>query len=642
MPAERRKLAAMMLTDMVGFSALTQRDERLALRLLREQDRLVLPILRKYHGRKVKSLGDGYLVEFASALDAVRSAVSVQAAAHARNERGGGDGFELRIGIHLGDVVHRDDDVFGDAVNIASRIQPLADPGGVCVSRQVYDQVFNKIGVRLISSGIPELKNISTPIEVYKLDLPSAHPVRASPRTHEPRVAVLPLANISGRTADEYFVDGMTEELIQTLSKIAGLRVIGRASVMRYKAASATPAEIARELGVSAVVEGGVRKAGNRIRVTARLLDAAGSDTLWSQDYDRTLGDVFALQSEISRRIADSLQVKILGTEREILGRPITASPSAHATYLKGRFQLNLRTEESLRQALGSFGEALKDDPRFALAHAGISDAYSTLAWLEYVRPRSAFPSARKAALRALELDSTLAEAHTALGFVRFLYDRSWVEAERDFRRAIAFNPNYPTAHQFYSDLLKAMGRLDEALVEINRALELDPVSLGINTALGHVLYLSRRYDDAIAQYRRALDLNPNFAQAHLWFGRPYLEKGMFGPAIDEVRTAVRLTHESTMSLAVLGHALASAGRPKEAQQILSTLAKRGRSQYVPSYWIALVYVGLRDKERAFQWLRRAEDERSAWLAWVKVEPRFDNLRSDPRFGRLLRRLKLT
>ncbi len=642
MAAERRRLAAMMLTDMVGFSAITQRDERLALRLLREQDRLVLPIFRKYQGRKVKSLGDGYLVEFASALDAVRSAISVQEAVHAHNAREGDDAFELRIGIHLGDVVHRDKDVFGDAVNIASRIQPLADPGGVCVSRQVYDQVSNKIDIRFISTGIPELKNISTPIEVYKLDLPSAHPLRPSPHRQEPRVAVLPLSNISGQAADEYFVDGMTEELIQTLSKIAGLRVIGRASVMRYKSSSETPAVIAGELGVNAVVEGGVRKAGNRIRVTARLLDAKSSDTLWSQDYNREFGDVFALQSEISRRIADSLQVEILGTERRVLERPITESTAAHAAYLQGRHQLNLRTEESVRLSLKSFGQALRDDSRFALAHAGISDAYSTLAWLEYARPRSAFPRARKAALRALALDPTLAEAHTSLGFVRFLYDRSWVDAEREFRHAISLNQNYPTAHQFYSDLLKALGRLDEALVEVNRALELDPVSLGINTALGHVLYLSRRYDAAIAQYRKALRLNPNFAQAHLWFGRPYLEKGMFERAIDEVETAVRLTNESTMSLAVLGHAFASAGRPKEAQQILSTLAKRGRSQYVPSYWIALVYVGLGDKDRAFQWLGRAEKERSAWLAWVKVEPRFDGLRSDPRFGRLLRRLNLT
>lgn len=631
-----------MLTDMVGFSTLTQRDERQALRMLREQDRLVLPIIRKYQGRKVKSLGDGYLVEFGSALGAVKCAIQVQDSVHTHNIREGEDGFELRIGIHLGDVVHRDQDVFGDAVNIASRIQPLADPGGICVSRQVYDQVANKLDVRFVSSGIPELKNITTPIEVYKIEVPSARPLHVPPHKAEPRVAVLPLSNVSGRPRDEYFVDGMTEELIQTLSKIAGLKVIGRASVMRYKSSLPTPADVARELGVNAVVEGGVRKAGNRVRVTVRLLDAASSITRWAQDYDREFRDIFALQADISHRIADSLEVEILGPERKVLERPATASPAAHTLYLKGRFQLNLRTEDSLRQCLDSFGQALAEDPRFALAHAGIADAYSTLAWLEFVRPRSAFPRARKAALRALTFDPALAEAHTSLGFVRFLYDRAWVEAEREFRQSIALNPNYPTAHQFYSDLLKAMGRLDEALAEVHRALELDPVSLGINTALGHVLYLSRRYDDAIEQYQRALRLNPNFAQAHLWFGRPYLEKGMFDRAIEEVQTAVRLTNASTMSLAVLGHAYASAGRSKDARSIISTLAKRGKGQYVPSYWIALIYVGLDDQDRAFDWLGRAEKERSAWLAWAKVEPRFDRLRSDPRFARLLRRLKLT
>jgi TolB-like protein/Tfp pilus assembly protein PilF len=632
----------MMLTDMVGFSGITQRDERRALRLLREQDRLVKPIFRRFRGRVVKSLGDGYLVEFGSALEAVNCAVSIQAAVQSRNARAGDDDLELRIGIHLGDVVHRDKDVFGDAVNIASRIQPLSDPGGVCVSRQVYDQVVNKVDARFASVGIPELKNIVTPVQVFKVELPSSHPVAAPARKNEPRVAVLPLTNLSGHSDDEYFADGITEELIQTLSQITGLRVIGRMSVMRYKHSEAPLREVARELGATAVVEGSVRKAGSQVRITARLLDVTSAETLWSQEFDREFRDVFALQSDISRRIANALEVEILRAERQVLDRPLTGNTQAHSAYLRGRFQLNQRTEESLRQSIASFTEALRKDPKFARAHAGIADAYSTLAWLEYDRPRHAFPRARAAALRALELEPTLAEAHASLGFVRFLYDRAWAEAEREFRQSIALNPNYPASHQFYSDLLKAMGRLDEALTEVRRALELDPLSLGINTALGHVLYLSRRYDESIEQYEKALGLSPTFAQAHLWFGRPYLEKGLYDKAIEEVRTAVRLTNESTMSLAVLGHVYASAGRSREANEILATLLTRGRRQYVPSYWIALLYVGLGDSDRAFRWLGRAEAERSAWLAWIKVEPRFDRLRADRRFARLLRRLKLS
>jgi adenylate cyclase len=638
---ERRELAAMMLTDMVGYSSLTQRDERRALELVRELERIVRSGIRSFHGRTVKSLGDGFLAEFRNALDAVSCAIEIQKAVDARNARSNDEPLAIRIGIHLGDVVHREGDIFGDAVNIVARVEPLADPGGVCVSQQVYDQVRNKVDVRFESIGSPPLKHIDAPIVLYRLLLPSARPVPIAPSRELPRVAVLPLANISRNEADEYLADGITEELIQMLSKITGLRVIGRTSMMRYKRSDKSSTEIAREVGAQAIVEGGIRKAGSRLRITTRLLDATTADTIWSSEYDREFRDVFALQTEISQRVASALEVEILRGERSVIQRALTSDTGAHASYLKGRSQLNVRTFASLRQALTSFELALRRDPRLASAYAGISDAYSTLAWLEFVRPRYAFPRARAAAQRAIALDPTLPEAYTSLGFVRFLYDRSWVEAESAFRRSIDLNPNYPTAHQYYSDYLKAMGRLDEALKEVQRALELDPLSLGINTALGHVLYLSRRYDEAIVQYRKALELDPSFVQAHLWFGRPYLETGRFDEAIHEVETAVRLSGESTMSLAVLGHAYASAGRVKEAEQILTRLVRRGRTLYVPSYWIALIYVGLGQRNQAFAWLGRAERERSAWLAWVKVEPRFDRLRSDRRFPLLLRRLKL-
>jgi adenylate cyclase len=637
-----RQLAAMMLTDMVGYSALAQRDERLALTLVREQERIVRRALRSYRGRTVKTLGDGFLAEFPNALDAVECAVGIQRALEERNSERRDGTIQLRIGIHLGDVVHRDRDVFGDAVNVVARIEPLADPGGVCLSQPVYDQVRNNLKLRFESLGLPELKHIETPIPVYRILLPSAHPLPVEPSKERPRVAVLPLANISGSTEDEYFADGITEQLIQMLSKITGLRVIGRTSVMRYKRSDKSPAEIARELGVASIVEGGIRKSGTQVRVTARLLDGKTAEARWSQEFNRRWADVFALQSDISRKIAGALEVEILGGERKAIERPFTGNPDAHASYLKGRALLNQRTAESLRAALGEFRTATRKDPTLAEAHAGIADAYSTLAWLEFVRPRQAFPRARTAALTAVRLDGTLAEARASLGFVRFLYDRAWVEAEAEFRRSIALNPNYSTAHQYYSDLLKALGRMDEALTEVRRALELDPLSLGINTALGHVLYLSRRYDDAIVQYRRALELDPAFVQAHLWFGRPYLEKGMYDAAIAEVETAVRLSRESTMSLAVLGHAHASAGHVREAKAILAKLVRRARTQYVPSYWIALVHTGLGDASRAISWLERADRERSAWLAWIKVEPRFDRLRPDPRFARLLRRVKLS
>ncbi len=628
-----------MLTDVVGFSARAHRNEHVALVLLRELDGLVRPILARSEGRIVKGLGDGLLVEFPSALAAVTAAVEIQRAVAGRFPEGTEEPLRIRVGVHLGDVVRQGGDLLGDAVNIVSRIEPLASPGGICISQQVLDQVRNKTDLVFSPIGTPTLKNIGAEIPLYGVSWERRAAPPAPRAAGPPRVAVLPLVNLSGRADEEYFVDGVTEELIQVLSRIAGLRVIGRSSVMRFKSGSPGPAEIARELGATAVVEGSIRKSGSRVRLNARLLDPSSAEALWSAEYDREDQDLFALQSEISQRVAKALEVELLGRERSSLQRPPTPDAAAHTMLLRGRYLQNQRQEASLRQSLIAFRQALRRDPRMAAGYAGVADAYSNLAWLEFVRPSEAFPKARAAASRAIALDPGLAEAHASLGFVRFLYDRRWSEAERSFREAIARNPSYPIAHQFYSDLLKARGRFAEAEAEIRRALELDPLSLAINTALGHVLYLARRYEEAIVQYRRALTLDPGFGLAHLWFGRPYLETGDFGAAIREVKTAVRLSKQSTMSLSVLAHAYASAGQVGAARRILRRLNVRGRSRYVPSYWIGLIHSGLGDLDQAFVWLNRAARERSAWLAWIKVEPRFDRLRADPRFPELVRRL---
>jgi TolB-like protein/class 3 adenylate cyclase/Tfp pilus assembly protein PilF len=461
----------------------------------------------------------------------------------------------------------------------------------------------------------------------------------AAARTH--RLAVLPLANISPEARDDYFSDGLTEELISTLSKIEGLRVIARTSSMHYKGTSKTVAEVARELGVQSVLEGSVRRAGRRLRVAVRLIDAGSQDDLWSEDYDRELEDVFAIQRDIARRIGRSLKVRLVSSPSPGSAAGPTPGVTAYDLYLQGRFQWNLRTESGLRRAVELFEEAVAKDRTFALAHCGIADAWAQIGWLEFSPPTEAFPRARAAAERAVALDDRLAEAHASLGFVAFLYERDWAAAERELTRAVELNPGYPVAHQFYADYLKARGRFDEALAEMQQALSLDPVSMAVNTGLGHVLYLARRYDEAIVQYRKAVTLDPAFGPAHLWFGRPYLQKGMFDDAIREIRLAVESSGGSTISRAVLAHALASAGKEAEARQILDDLLRRSQTGYLPSYWIALVYTGLGDVDAAMGWLERASEERSSWLVWIKVEPRFDRLRADPRFASLLRRMRL-
>jgi class 3 adenylate cyclase/TolB-like protein/Tfp pilus assembly protein PilF len=455
------------------------------------------------------------------------------------------------------------------------------------------------------------------------------------------RLAVLPLTNISPKSGDDYFVDGMTEELISTLSKIAGLSVIARTSAMHYKGTDKTVAQVGTELGVGTIVEGTVRKAGSQLRITVRLIDAATQTDLWSGNYDRELKDVFAIQRDIAQRIGRALKLRILRREEQALAKSSTEVVDAYNLYLQGRFQWNLRTEAGLRQAIALFENAIEKDRTYALAFSGIADAYAQIGWLEFASPTETFPKARAAAEAAVALDDRLAEAHVSLGFVRFLYDRDWEAAEKEFRRALALNEGYPTGHQFYSDYLKAVGRLDEALDQMRRALELDPLSMAINTGLGHVLYLSRQYDAAIDQYRKALAIDPSFAPAHLWFGRPFLQKGMYDEAIAELQQAVALSEGSTIALAVLAHAYASAGREPEARKILEDLRERSKTRYIPSYWIALVFTGLGDVDQAMAWLERACEERSSWIVWINVEPRFDRLRTDSRFVSLLRRMRL-
>ena len=451
------------------------------------------------------------------------------------------------------------------------------------------------------------------------------------------RVAVLPFASISMQEGDEYFADGMTEEVISSVSRTQGLRVIARTSVMKYKGTSKAILEIGKELGVGSVLEGSVRKAGDRVRVTVQLVDTSTEEPRWSQQYDREFSDIFAIQSDIAHRVAEALRVQVLGAP--VAAKP-TASAAAYVSYLRGRQAWNRRNEEGLRRAVGFFEEALKEDGGYAKAYTGLADSYATLALLELASPKDAYPRAKEAVGKALSLDPQLAEAHTSLGLIRFQYDWDWRGAEEEFREAIRLNPSYAPAHHYFADFLKAMGRFEEALSEIAKAQELDPLNLAINTGAGHVLYLSRQYDRAIDQYKKSVELDPSFMLTHIWFGRPYLEKGMYSEAISELETAVKLSGEGTLALAMLGHGLASAGRSEDAQKVLDKLMQRSKSQYVPSYWIAVVFNGFRDRDRTVAWLRRAFDERSSWLVWTNVEPRFDWLRGDPEFEAMIGAMK--
>lgn len=638
-----RRLAAIMFTDMAGFTAVGQESESLAIQMLDQQRNIVRPVLAKHNGREVQVVGDAFLVEFTSALEAVQCAIEIQEALREENKtRTDGARILVRIGIHLGDVIHRGHDVAGDAVNVASRIEPLAPPGGVCVTAQVYASVANKVQATFESIGTPQLKNVSMPIEIFKItgyEYKVPHSATTKLTLPKDRIAILPFANISRDLSDEYFADGLTEELISSISHIQGLRVIARTSVMRYKGSNKPISEIGKELNVGSVLEGSVRKSGEKVRISIQLIETTSEEPHWSQKYDREIRDIFDIQSEIAQKVAEALQEHVSGMDSRLTETRVPSNTEAYILYLRGRQFWNKRSEDGLKKAIQFFEETIKIDPDYARAYAGVADSYAALALLELMAPNEAYPKAREAVLNALALDPNLAEAHTSLGLIQFQYDWNWQKAEQEFHKAIHINPNYAPAHHFYADYLKALGRFDEALVEIEKARELDPLSLAINTGVGHVLYLSRQYDKAIEEYRRAVELDPNFMATHLWFGRPYLEKGMYPEALAELETAVSLSGESTLALAMLGHGLASAGQKEEAQQILEKLKERAKSQYVPSYWIAVVYNSFKDKQQVITWMRKAIQERSSWLVWSNVEPRFAWLREEPEFAALLSEL---
>src|SRR5215211_4554322 len=370
-----RRLAAIMFTDMVGFTALTQRNEVLALELLEEQRQLIRSVLTKYRGREVDSIGDGFLVEFASSLEAMRCAVEIQSVLkHINAKRSEEKRIWIRIGIHLGDIVHNGTKVAGDAVNVASRIEPLAPPGGICITAQVYASVGNKVDYVFKSLGMPELKNVVMPIEVFRVSgfgQSVIRPRQINAMLPTDRVAVLPFTNISMDTADEYLADGMTEEVISSVSKTKGLRVIARTSVMRYKGTNKSIAEIGRELNVGSVLEGSVRKVGDKIRISVQFVDTLNEEPQWTREYDREFRDVFAIQSDIARHVAEALREHVLGGEE----RRATSSPEAYINYLRGRQLWNKRTEESLKKSIDFFEEALKHDSNYAQAYTGLADS---------------------------------------------------------------------------------------------------------------------------------------------------------------------------------------------------------------------------------------------------------------------------
>jgi adenylate cyclase len=642
-----RRLAAIMFTDMVDYTTMSEKDETLALTLLEEHKQLLRPVFARHAGREVKTTGDGFLVEFPSALEAVRCALEIQQLIHERNKSVPSERkILLRVAVHLGDVEHRDGDVYGDAVNIASRIQPLADPGGICITQQVFDHIRNSEEFRTVALGQSQLKNVQMPVQVYRVLPPTGDTKLAKIETLEPRrVAALPLRILSSDQQDEYFADGLTEEIINTLSSISGLKVIARTSVMKYKQMNKSVGEIGRELKVGTILEGSVRKAGGRLRITIQLIDVGSEAPIWAQKYDRDLEDVFKIQTDIAERVADALKVQLLRENRTLIEQKAPDDIGAYVLYLRGRYYWSKRTEEDLEKAIAYFGEAIHKDPNYALAHAGMADCYTLMGRHLYLPAKEAFEKARNYANKALELNDKLAEAHTSLAAVLMNYDWDWDAAEEQFRHAIHLNPNYATAHYWHSVLLQTKGRLQESIAAVEKAQVLDPLSPVIGMGVAQAYLFSEQYDKGIDECRKYLEMNPDSVVAHDFLIHLYVQNGSFEKAADEAQRLVDISERKAEATAHVAYVYAASGKTEEAKKLLeASIAdpkadpKLGFSN--PTIFIT-VYSILGDQDSGFLWGEKAFESGKISFPTLRFSPDLKRFRADPRYKSLLGKARL-
>jgi adenylate cyclase len=689
---EHRRLAAIMFTDMVDYSALAQRDETLALSLLEEHRQILRSLFSRFNGAEIKTIGDAFLVEFHSALEAAQCAIEIQRTLAKRNHDVPADRrIEVRIGIHIGDVVHRGGDVYGDGVNIASRIQTVAGAGGICVSMDVERQIHSALEARLKKLAPTELKNIRVPMELYRIVLPweksveSKQDVRAvviqtrrkrslawaavvllalaliggvvwwrelKPAAQAPSikvaptsksVAVLPFVNLSPDKENEYLSDGITEDLCTALSQIKGLHVPARTSSFVFKGKTEDIRKIGEQLNVGTVLEGSVSKAGNKLRISAQLVNVADGFHLWAENYDREMTDILDIRSDISRRVVEALKVQLGVEETERLASKPTEMTDAYEVYLLGRYELNKFTEAGFTNAVTHFRRAIAMDPSFALATAGLAEAYNMLGYWNYLPPKEAFPEAKTAALKALKLNPRLAEAHTALAFVYYEFEWLFDEADHEFREAVRLNPGSATARLWFAEFLLAMERYPEADEQFESARKLDPLSVRISFDLAVEFFFKRQFDRAEQQLQRTLSMDPGNSLAYdflgqvLWkinkpaeafsaFEKARTLEGIFsGEEIGEMRAAYEVSGLSAYFRKV-----------NQLRQHHLALGK-----YQSALIIALHYAAAGADSDALDWLETAVHEHSTWLPELKVDATWDSLRSQPRFVAVLKKIGL-
>jgi len=686
-PPQRKResrpvLKAILFTDIVGSTRyFAEHGDKAGLRLLEVHNSALFPLIEQANGRVIKTIGDSIMAVFAQPVDALRSAFALQGCLEVvRESLSEQDQIHIRVGVHYGLVLEKDEDVFGDTVNLAERVKSSADADQVYVSRVLRDLVRNDPRFSFASVGMRSLKGAAEEIELFQLTNapPLAtrsavarwlrrsvrgvrrHPVvlaasiaiatiliaggiylRVRPATTIASVAVLPFENRSQDADSDYMSDGLTESLINSLARLPNLKVLPRSVAFRYKGKGADPQKVGAELGVNVVLSGRIVQRGNSLMISVELDDIRDNKELWGEQYNRKPAELLAVQNEIAAEISQLLRPKLTGEERQKLARGSTQNPEAYQLYLKGRYYTSKFTQEGMDKGLQYFNQAIATDPNYALPYAGLAQYYIVAVdW--FMSPHDSMPKAREAAEKALAIDDALADAHQSRGEVAHFYEWDWTRAEMELKRAIELNSNDSSPHESYSWLLLDTGRPDEAIAEGKRAVQIDPVSSETNAYLGIDYLYARRYGEAIDQLRKTIELDRNYWYAHNLLGRTYEASGKLPEAIAEFQRAVELEGGVAENWCNLGHAYALAGKRVEAEKIIARLQELPAHTYVPPYNMATIYAGLGEKDQAFAWLDRAYQERSDNLVlFIKVDPQIDNLRSDPRFANLLGRIRL-
>jgi TolB-like protein/class 3 adenylate cyclase len=638
-----RQLAAIMFTDIVGYTAVMGEDEQKAFELLRKNRRVQQPIIEHYNGNWIKELGDGVLASFLTVIDAVRCADAIQEACDEV------PGLKLRIGIHLGDILFENNDVFGDGVNIASRLQALAPVGKIWISESVQKSVSNKKGV--ISQFIREetLKNVKEPVRIYEVSIeksekspvnmdPSAVRVKEIP---EKSIAVLPFVNMSNDPEQDYFGDGIAEEILNSLVHLKELKVAGRTSSFQFKDKNTDLIEIGRKLGVRNIMEGSVRKQGNRLRVTAQLINVEDGYHLWSEKYDRNMDDIFAVQDEIALAITEKLKVTLLERDRKIITKTYTQNSEAYDLYLKGRFSINRRGRFIL-SGMQYFEEAISIDPGFAPAYAGYADSCALAAFYNLFPAKVIMPKAKQAAEHAISIDNSLCEPYTSLGFYYAFYEWDFVRAKRNFQKAIELNPAYTVGHFWYGMLYLSWIERDfkESQKEGWTAIKIEPFS-----AIAHAMqcvnyYVPGEYEEAVRIGKMAIDLDANSYLVYKMTALAFIGMNKIDEAITMIKHTLSVSNRFQWSMYDLIWAYSHIGDYTAMKELVDELHARSDTEYISPFNMSLAAAWMGDIDLAIKYLENAFEEREPILLTITTWPNVpENLKNDPRCQKLIKKI---